>query len=69
MNQSLNEIAVKYNAELLTDCIKLASKKLTIMLPIPGTASIEHLEENVRADDISLSDDDYNELEREYTGK
>jgi len=32
-----------------------------VMLPIPGTASIEHLEENVAAQRISL---DGEELER-----
>jgi pyridoxine 4-dehydrogenase len=28
------------------------------MLPIPGTASLEHLEENVAAARLELSDDD-----------
>jgi aryl-alcohol dehydrogenase-like predicted oxidoreductase len=28
------------------------------MLPIPGTSSIAHLEENVAALDLELSDDD-----------
>ena len=28
------------------------------MLPIPGTSSIEHLEENVAAASIELSDED-----------
>ncbi len=28
------------------------------MLPIPGTSSIAHLEENVAALDLALSDDD-----------
>jgi pyridoxine 4-dehydrogenase len=32
-----------------------------VVLPIPGTSSVEHLEENVRAADLELSDD---ELER-----
>lgn len=34
-----------------------------VMLPIPGTSSIAHLEENWKAKDISLSDADWKELE------
>ena len=33
-----------------------------VMLPIPGTKSAEHVEENIRAAQISLSDEDYAEL-------
>jgi pyridoxine 4-dehydrogenase len=29
-----------------------------MMLPIPGTASIEHLDENVAAADLSLTDEE-----------
>ncbi|KAI7250816.1 hypothetical protein KC345_g11623 [Hortaea werneckii] len=32
------------------------------MLPIPGTSSVEHLEENIAAAGISLSDDEFAEL-------
>jgi len=37
-------------------------KRSPIMLPIPGTSSIEHLEENVQAASLRLSDDEYREL-------
>ena len=33
-----------------------------VMLPIPGTSSIEHLEENVRAASLRLTDEEYREL-------
>jgi aryl-alcohol dehydrogenase-like predicted oxidoreductase len=33
------------------------------MLPIPGTASVEHLEENIGAVRIELSDDEVQGLE------
>ena len=33
-----------------------------IMLPIPGTSSIEHLEENVAAATLHLAKEDYAEL-------
>jgi aryl-alcohol dehydrogenase-like predicted oxidoreductase len=32
------------------------------MLPIPGTSSRAHLEENCRAQDVTLSDDTFREL-------
>jgi aryl-alcohol dehydrogenase-like predicted oxidoreductase len=34
------------------------------MLPIPGTSSIEHLEENVQAASLRLSDEEYVQLAR-----
>jgi aryl-alcohol dehydrogenase-like predicted oxidoreductase len=33
------------------------------MLPIPGTASVEHLEDNVAAAEIRLSDSEFAALE------
>jgi aryl-alcohol dehydrogenase-like predicted oxidoreductase len=32
------------------------------MLPIPGTSSIEHLEQNVAAASLHLSDEEYQKL-------
>jgi pyridoxine 4-dehydrogenase len=37
-------------------------KRSRVMLPIPGTSSIEHLEENVRAASLRLTDEEYREL-------
>lgn len=34
-----------------------------VMLPIPGTSSVEHLEENVKAADLKLSDAEWKEFE------
>ncbi len=39
-------------------------KRSPIMLPIPGTSSIEHLEENVQAASLRLTDEEYRELTR-----
>ena len=33
-----------------------------VILPIPGTKSVQHVEENIAAAQISLSDEDYAEL-------
>jgi aryl-alcohol dehydrogenase-like predicted oxidoreductase len=37
-------------------------RRSPIMLPIPGTSSVAHLEENVQAASLQLSDDEYTEL-------
>jgi pyridoxine 4-dehydrogenase len=37
-------------------------KRSPVMLPIPGTSSIDHLEENVRAASLRLTDEEYREL-------
>ena len=34
-----------------------------VMLPIPGTSSVAHLEENLKAAEISLSDEELKEIE------
>jgi aryl-alcohol dehydrogenase-like predicted oxidoreductase len=34
------------------------------MLPIPGTSSLEHLEENVAAAQLELSEEEYEGLDR-----
>jgi pyridoxine 4-dehydrogenase len=35
-----------------------------VILPIPGTSSVEHLEENVKAADVTLSDAEWAEIEK-----
>src|SRR6266705_3057235 len=37
-------------------------KRSPVMLPIPGTSSIAHLEENVEAASLQLTDEEYSEL-------
>lgn len=39
-------------------------KRSPVMLPIPGTGKVKHLEENVAAAAITLSDDDFATLDR-----
>jgi aryl-alcohol dehydrogenase-like predicted oxidoreductase len=40
-------------------------RRSPVMLPIPGTSKVKHLEENVAAVDIQLSDEEYAALDRE----
>ena len=39
-------------------------QKSSVMVPIPGTSSIAHLEENVAAQSLQLTAEDTNALER-----
>jgi len=34
-----------------------------VMLPIPGTSSVKHLEENMKSADLRLSESDWKEVE------
>jgi pyridoxine 4-dehydrogenase len=40
-------------------------KRSPVMLPIPGTSKVKHLEENVAAVEIKLTDEEYAALDRE----
>ena len=35
-----------------------------VMLPIPGTSSVAHLEQNMQAATVDLSDEEFEELDR-----
>jgi pyridoxine 4-dehydrogenase len=37
-------------------------RRSPVMLPIPGTASVAHLEENLKAAEIELSDEQFGAL-------
>jgi aryl-alcohol dehydrogenase-like predicted oxidoreductase len=37
-------------------------RRSPVMLPIPGTSKVDHLEENMKAADVTLSDADYEAL-------
>ena len=40
-------------------------KRSPVMLPIPGTSQVAHLQDNVRAADIELTDEDFAALDRQ----
>lgn len=44
-------------------------KRSPVMLPIPGTGKVAHLEDNVRAADIVLTDEDFHLLDMQAKGK
>jgi pyridoxine 4-dehydrogenase len=63
-NSALSQIAKKYNATPYQLALAWLLKRSPVMLPIPGTSSIPHLEENVAAAGITLSDEDFAALDQ-----
>jgi pyridoxine 4-dehydrogenase len=59
----LDELAKRHGATVSQLSLAWLLHRSPVMLPIPGTSSVEHLEENVKAADVRLSDAEWNELE------
>ncbi|MFW6681374.1 aldo/keto reductase [Komagataeibacter intermedius] len=55
----LDTMAKKYGAHPSQIALAWVLKRSPVMLPIPGTSKVAHLEQNVAAADISLSDEDF----------
>ncbi|HZY67040.1 MAG TPA: aldo/keto reductase [Devosia sp.] len=53
------EIAAKYGATDAQLSLAWMMKRSPVMLPIPGTGKVSHLEENTGAASISLTDEDF----------
>jgi pyridoxine 4-dehydrogenase len=60
----LNRIAEAHHASPTQVALAWLLRRSPIMLPIPGTSSIEHLEQNVAASSLRLTDEDYQTLSR-----
>jgi pyridoxine 4-dehydrogenase len=60
----LNRIAQARNASPTQIALAWLLHRSPIMLPIPGTSSIEHLEQNVAAASLRLSEEEYEKLSR-----
>jgi pyridoxine 4-dehydrogenase len=58
----LDNIAKARRAKPIQVALAWLLQRSPVMLPIPGTSSIAHLEENVQAASLRLSDEDYLEL-------
>jgi len=61
-NMLLEKIAKNHQKTPKQVALAWLLKRSPIMLPIPGTSSIEHLEENVQAASLRLTDEEYREL-------
>ena len=60
----LNQVARAHNATPKQVALAWLLKRSPVMLPIPGTSSIEHLEENVAAAALQLTDAEFQSLSR-----
>ncbi len=58
----LQRIAKVRQARPIQVALAWLLRRSSVMLPIPGTSSIVHLEENVQAASLQLTDDEYLEL-------
>jgi pyridoxine 4-dehydrogenase len=61
----LNGIAKRHKAAPSQIALAWVLKRSPVMLPIPGTSKVFHLEENVAAVNIVLSDEEFDALDRE----
>lgn len=55
--------AKRHNATVVQIALAWLLQKSPVMLPIPGTSSLSHLEENMAAAKIELSGDDWKKIE------
>ena len=62
--EALDRIAQAHSASPTQIALAWLLHRSPIMLPIPGTSSVEHLEQNVAAASLRLTDEDYQTLSR-----
>jgi pyridoxine 4-dehydrogenase len=58
----LNQVAQAHHASPTQVALAWLLRRSSVILPIPGTSSIEHLEQNVAAASLRLKDKEYDEL-------
>jgi pyridoxine 4-dehydrogenase len=61
----LDKMAKNHNSAPSQIALAWVLKRSPVMLPIPGTSKVSHLEENVAAVDIKLSEKEFADLDRE----
>ncbi len=61
-NQALSSVAGRRNTTVWQIGLAWLLRHSPVMLPIPGTSSVTHLEENVAATGLALDDDEYRQL-------
>ncbi len=58
----LDQSAQKHDATVAQLALAWLLKRSPVMLPIPGTSSVAHLEENVAASSLTLTDEEFDAL-------
>ena len=64
----LDEIGKKHDATVSQLSLAWLLRRSPVILPIPGTSSVPHLEENMKAQDVVLSDAEWAEIEASAKG-
>jgi pyridoxine 4-dehydrogenase len=59
---ALNDVATRLHAKPAQVALAWLLKRSKVILPIPGTCNVQHLEENVAAASVNLSDEDFRKL-------
>jgi pyridoxine 4-dehydrogenase len=62
--QALAQIAARHSATVAQLSLAWLLQRSPVMLPIPGTSKVAHLEENVAAAGLKLSAEEWTELEK-----
>jgi pyridoxine 4-dehydrogenase len=65
---ALEQAAVRHGASVAQLSLAWLLQRSQVMLPIPGTSKVAHLEENVAAADLKLSADEWAEIESAAKG-
>jgi pyridoxine 4-dehydrogenase len=65
---ALERAAVRHGASVAQLSLAWLLQRSQVMLPIPGTSKVAHLEENVAAADLKLSADEWAEIESAAKG-
>jgi pyridoxine 4-dehydrogenase len=65
----LDKIAKRHGVTVAQLSVAWLLHRSPVMLPIPGTSSVAHLEENMKAAEISLSDAEMKEIEAAIEGR
>jgi pyridoxine 4-dehydrogenase len=61
---ALDRVAKRLGATPAQVALAWVLDRSPVMLPIPGTSKVSHLEENVAAASLELTEDDVHELDR-----
>jgi aryl-alcohol dehydrogenase-like predicted oxidoreductase len=59
----ISEVAKKHSVTPSAVALAWLLKRSPVILPIPGTSNVKHLEQNVAAANITLSDEDFRSLD------
>jgi aryl-alcohol dehydrogenase-like predicted oxidoreductase len=60
----MDALAKKLDASASQIALAWVLRRSKVMLPIPGTGKVKHLEENARAAGLTLSDEDFRTLDQ-----